>query len=307
LTKIEEYTLSQYYLVWLNCLPASLAKIDGRASLETCITIITVDEGNSFIGVFECFLAKLDGLSIVRYFGCDCEIVIKSEMGELSDYCFSRHPSISWLIFEPGFGCSSSKSICIPLERESIDKSAFEQCSPLKSIWTPSTVTVVSNRCCHYAIFPAIRKMRVQTDKTGADWNRTEKKFFTHCRLPLWTGVASLSPTFTPLPDVFDDASMQCSTKETGLASLTWSVPISLGLVVDSRFSSFRLYHMLFAAFSPDLRRMKTLFICDQLYFSRPGTAGIRSRVATMMPFYLCGYTFTRACPVPHVGISIFI
>jgi hypothetical protein len=164
-------------------LPASLEGIDMSALSGRGITTITVEDGNLFFRADSSLLIKVDGVSILRYFGRESSIVIKSDIREFSCSCFCHHLSISSVIFEVEAelfrigksacnGCLSLKSICIPspvtvlgdrcfydctslseprfkcgLRLHNINESAVERCTSLRSICIPLAVTVLGRRC----------------------------------------------------------------------------------------------------------------------------------------------------------------
>jgi hypothetical protein len=135
LTEIQEDAFLDDCSLQSICLPASLQTIDGSALSQTGITFVTVAEGESFLCVEEDFILRVDGLTIVRYFGSGAGIEIASRIQNLSKFCFGRCHSISSVTFESG---SELLHIC---------ESAFEDCTSLTSICIPSSVTLLGKSC----------------------------------------------------------------------------------------------------------------------------------------------------------------
>jgi hypothetical protein len=165
----------QGYVFW-DCeslksisLPASLSVIDGSAFLNSSIENIVVDDANPNYFVSGRFLIRIDGMTLIRYFGdgedlkADClfdlglgrigryafydcsalkSICIPSSIEILDKRCFSYCSSLSQVIFESGskltqirgrvfIGCSSLTSICVPANVEHIFKECFFLCTSL--------------------------------------------------------------------------------------------------------------------------------------------------------------------------------
>jgi hypothetical protein len=110
------------------CIPASVESIDFSVFLRTQISNIEVEEGSSHFRTSGHFLVDFAGLSLIRSFDQNANVVIGRDIEILCESSFSGHPSLSSLTFE-----SNSR-----LRR--IEKSAFSECRSLKVICLPASV-----------------------------------------------------------------------------------------------------------------------------------------------------------------------
>jgi hypothetical protein len=125
-----------------SVIPSFVDSIAATAFLRSGIREIGVAEGNRHFRVSGGFLLRIEGNSLIRYFGTSPEIMGLREIESLSHGCFSGL-RIRTLTFENDsqlrridsrafFQCHSLYSICIPSNVESIDGSAFAESGVLE-------------------------------------------------------------------------------------------------------------------------------------------------------------------------------
>jgi hypothetical protein len=84
------------------CIPASVQMIDATAFINTNITKIEVEEGNTHFSLDGDFLVDFARISLVRYFGVGSFVTIGVHFEWLCPYCFHGCKSIETIAFDPG-------------------------------------------------------------------------------------------------------------------------------------------------------------------------------------------------------------
>jgi hypothetical protein len=125
------------YSVHSIIIPSFVDSIAGTVFLGSGIRQIGVAEGNRHFRVSGEFLLKIEGNSLIRYFGTSHEVTLLREIESLSPGCFSvlyirivkfENDSQLRRIDSQAFSrCWSLYSICIPSNVKSIDGSAFSE------------------------------------------------------------------------------------------------------------------------------------------------------------------------------------
>jgi hypothetical protein len=84
------------------CLPASLENIDGSAFAESAIRQITIEDGNRHLRLSGTFLLDFEGISLIRYLGCDSNVSLSREIENMTRGSFYCCRSLCSLTFESG-------------------------------------------------------------------------------------------------------------------------------------------------------------------------------------------------------------
>jgi hypothetical protein len=131
LVDIEEWVFTDCVNLELIDLPSSLVNVHGSAFADATIRAISVESGNQRLRVIGDFLVDVSRAKLIRYFGSSCEIILSHMVEVIGGYCFGYCEDFSSLAFEQG-----------PKLRE-IERGAFTNCSSLKSIVIPASVTTI--------------------------------------------------------------------------------------------------------------------------------------------------------------------
>jgi hypothetical protein len=102
------------------------------------------------------FILDSSRLKLIRYFGCDANIMIPSNIHTLCSSCFSYCNSLSSIscdsdsplrrIESAEFSCSALKSITIPRDADLINDSAFSKILNIEqSVWSPPLKAETAN------------------------------------------------------------------------------------------------------------------------------------------------------------------
>jgi hypothetical protein len=103
--------------------------------MNSNISSISVDRGNSWFSICRTFLLDSAGHSLIQSFSRESYVILFRSIETLSRYCFSGSKQLSILIFE------SSSTL------RQIDESAFRDCSSIESICIPSSVEIIGDFC----------------------------------------------------------------------------------------------------------------------------------------------------------------
>jgi hypothetical protein len=165
------------------CIPASTIFIPGSAFQVVPLALLQLEEGNCHFRIHDHFLLDFAGVSVIRFFGTDKDVIIGSDIEILDEESFSVCLSVCSLTFEPVskvqrigslafFYCLSLISIFIPasvkilcfscfractslsdvcFESDSnlqqIESFAFSDCSSLTSVCIPASVEILCTSC----------------------------------------------------------------------------------------------------------------------------------------------------------------
>jgi hypothetical protein len=137
LRRIAHKAFSDCRSVHSIIIPSFVDSIAGTAFVDSGIREVGVAEGNRHFRVSGEFLLRIEGNSLIRYFGTSQEVTVLNEIEGLSPGCFSglgiralkfeNDSQLRQIDSQAFFRCLSLYSICIPSNVESIDGSAFSE------------------------------------------------------------------------------------------------------------------------------------------------------------------------------------
>jgi hypothetical protein len=152
-------SLTSFYI------PALVEHIDITAIVQTSISSIRIEDGNSNFHVVGPFLFDYARTSLLRFFGQDPEVfTIDQSIEIIGALCFSHSKSLWGISFEAGSR----------LRR--IEEGAFEMCSSLKSITIPASVEILGTKC-----FCECRSLLTVLFESHSQLRRIEDEAFSEC------------------------------------------------------------------------------------------------------------------------------
>jgi hypothetical protein len=140
LRRIESRAFSNCDSLRAICIPSPVERIDGSAFAKSGIREIRVAEGNNHFMVSGAFLLNSDGTSLIRYFGNDSIVKIRSEIEVISAGSFDSCLWVRALKFE---GCSKVRVI---------ESRAFQECRMLWSMSLPPSTEVLELLCFNQCV-----------------------------------------------------------------------------------------------------------------------------------------------------------
>jgi hypothetical protein len=138
--------------------------IDGEAFVRGKIFPITVEGGSRHFRVWGDFLMDIEGITVVRYLGCDQNLTLALEIETLGAGCFSLCGRLSSLVFEQRSN----------LKR--IEAGALCCCSGLTLIWISASVESLCTRC-----FEGCFSLSFLTFEAESKLTTIAEKVFYHC------------------------------------------------------------------------------------------------------------------------------
>jgi hypothetical protein len=164
LRRIESRVFFGCWSLQSICIPSNVDFIDGSAFADCGILNIEIAEGNCSFRVFGDFLMNFEGTSIIRYFGIDCYLTIKSDIETVCTGSFSHCKSIRGLIFES------------PSRVRNVESRAFEKCWSLESISIPASIESINEESFRKS--KNLEKVRIEI---GSKLHRIGNESFMGC------------------------------------------------------------------------------------------------------------------------------
>jgi hypothetical protein len=163
LASIEQSAFSNCPLLTSLTLPPVQA-LKGTEFLGSSISNLKFDENDNRFSFHGDFLIDSDEITLIHYFGCDCDLVVPGFIHKLAPASFSKCENVEHVAFESD--CNLSL----------IPESGFEQCVFLVSICIPRTVQQVCARC-----FSRSERLSIVTFESQSKLIAIERSAFEDC------------------------------------------------------------------------------------------------------------------------------